>query len=130
MKLQVFLYSKFGYAQAIADELGDEVTVMTSTPHYIEMFPINSGKGFSVKWLCKHLNIPLENALAAGDEMNDISMIEAAGVGIAMKNGRDFVKDVCGFRNRKRPQQRWIGSHFETVYVIIIYNYLSSAEPY
>lgn len=83
------------FSQAIAKELEGEVTVMTSTPNYIEMFPISSGKGFSVKWLCEYLNIPLENALAAGDEMNDISMIEAAGVGIAMKNGRDFVKKIA-----------------------------------
>lgn len=83
------------FSQAIVEELASEVTVMTSTPNYVEMFPVTSGKGFSVKWLCEHLNIPLENALAAGDEMNDISMIEAAGIGIAMKNGRDFVKEIA-----------------------------------
>ena len=82
------------FSNAIAQELGSEVTVMTSTPKYIEMFPATSGKGFSVQWLCNYLNIPLENALAAGDEMNDISMIETAGIGIAMKNGRDFVKQI------------------------------------
>ena len=83
------------FSEAITKELAGQVTVMTSTPNYIEMFPISSGKGFSVKWLCNYLNIPLENALAAGDEMNDISMIEAAGVGIAMANGRDFVKEIA-----------------------------------
>lgn len=83
------------FGAAITQELGQEVTVMTSTPYFIEMFPISSGKGFSVKWLCNYLNIPLENALAAGDEMNDISMLEAAGVAIAMKNGRDFVKKIA-----------------------------------
>lgn len=96
--LAVFLHNKElmeTFKQEITQELGDEVTVMTSTPHYIEMFPISSGKGFSVKWLCKYLNLPLENALAAGDEMNDISMIEAAGVGIAMENARDFVKEIA-----------------------------------
>ena len=96
--LAVFLHNKElieTFKQEITQELGDEVTVMTSTPNYIEMFPISSGKGFSVKWLCEYLNLPLENALAAGDEMNDISMIEAAGVGIAMENARDFVKEIA-----------------------------------
>lgn len=83
------------FSQSISEELGEEVTVMTSTPDYIEMFPVSSGKGFGVTWLCDYLNIPLENALAAGDEMNDISMIEAAGIGIAMKNGRGFVKEIA-----------------------------------
>lgn len=83
------------FSSAITEALGAEVNVMTSTPNFVEMFPISSGKGFSVKWLCDYLNIPLENALAAGDEMNDVSMLEAAGVSIAMANGRDFVKEIA-----------------------------------
>lgn len=96
--LAIFLHNKelmVPFSKEITEKLGNEVTVMTSTPDYIEMFPKTSGKGFSVKWLCSHLNIPLENALAAGDEMNDVSMIEAAGVGIAMENGRDFLKKIA-----------------------------------
>jgi len=83
------------FTDEIKRELGNEVNVMTSTPRFIEMFPVSSGKGFSVKWLCDYLNIPLENSLAAGDEMNDVSMLEAAGISIAMQNGRDFVKELA-----------------------------------
>ena len=83
------------FSRAIEKELEGEVTVMTSTPNYVEMVPVSSGKGFSVTWLCHYLNLPIENALAAGDEMNDITMLEAAGVGIAMANGRDFVKEIA-----------------------------------
>lgn len=96
--LAIFLHNKElmeTFTTDIKQELGDEVNVMTSTPHFIEIFPINSGKGFSVKWLCDHLNIPLKNSLAAGDEMNDVSMLEAAGISIAMQNGRDFVKELA-----------------------------------
>ena len=39
------------------------------------------------------LDIPIENSFAAGDEQNDISMIKAAGTGIAMLNATDMVKD-------------------------------------
>lgn len=96
--LAIFLHNKElmeTFTNEIKQELGKEVNVMTSTPHFIEMFPIHSGKGFSVKWLCAYLNIPLENSLAAGDEMNDVSMLEAAGISIAMQNGRDFVKELA-----------------------------------
>ena len=89
------------FSSAISEALGDEVSVMTSTPNYVEMIPISSGKGFSVKWLCEYLNIPLENALAAGDEMNDLSMIEAAGIGIAMQNGRDYIKEIADIVTEK-----------------------------
>lgn len=96
--LAIFLHNKElmeTFTSEIKQELGEEVNVMTSTPHFIEMFPIHSGKGFSVKWLCDYLGISLENSLAAGDEMNDLSMLEAAGVGIAMANGRDFIKEIA-----------------------------------
>ena len=41
---------------------------------------------------CELLQIPLANTVAAGDQENDISMIEAAAVGAAMKNATDAVK--------------------------------------
>ena len=96
--LAIFIHNQElmeAFTNEIKQELGNEVNVMTSTPRFIEMFPLSSGKGFSVKWLCDYLNIPLGNSLAAGDEMNDVSMLEAAGISIAMLNGRDFVKEIC-----------------------------------
>ena len=96
--LAVFLHNQelmAPFTNEIQEELGTEVNVMTSTPKFIEMFPITSGKGFSVQWLCDYLKIPISNALAAGDEMNDISMLQTAGISIAMKNGRDFIKELA-----------------------------------
>ncbi len=74
---------------------GDALTILYSNPYYLEIFPSISGKGSAVTNLCHHLNIPVENSLAAGDEQNDISMIQAAGLGIAMCNGTDAVKEAA-----------------------------------
>lgn len=82
-------------APLIQDELADEVHCVFSSPHFLEVFPITSGKGSAVKELCKLLNIPIERSYAAGDEGNDISMIEAAGCGIAMLNGIDDLKKAA-----------------------------------
>lgn len=83
------------FRKAVEKKLGDRLTVLYSNPRYIEMFPISSGKGTGLKWLCDYLNIPVKNSFAAGDEINDISMLEAAGLGIAMKNARDAVKKIA-----------------------------------
>jgi hydroxymethylpyrimidine pyrophosphatase-like HAD family hydrolase len=40
-------------------------------------------------------NVPIEDSLAAGDMNNDLSMIEAAGVGIAMKNAMPKLKEMA-----------------------------------
>ncbi len=80
------------FRQTVAKRFEKELTVLYSNPQYLELFPSNSGKGRGVRWLCSYLGIPLINSLAAGDEINDISMLEAAGLSIAMSNGRESVK--------------------------------------
>ncbi len=73
----------------------DRLTLLYSNPFYLEIFNIEAGKGSAVKRLSAHLNIPVRDTLAAGDEENDISMIEAAGIGIAMLNATDAVKKAA-----------------------------------
>ena len=68
---------------------------MYSSPYYLEIFPKEAGKGSAVKKLAEILGVPIGNTYAAGDEENDISMLEAAGVGVAMLNAKDAVKKVC-----------------------------------
>ena len=43
------------------------------------------------------LGIPVENTIACGDEENDCSMIEAAGLGVVMQNGTDAVKNYADY---------------------------------
>lgn len=68
-----------------------------SSRKYLEYLPKGVNKGDGVRALCDMLNIDIENAYAAGDERNDISMIEAAGVGVAMKNAVDEAKAVADY---------------------------------
>lgn len=64
-----------------------KLTTVFSSPILLEFEDPLSTKGFSVKYMCEHFGIPIEDSIAVGDEENDISMIEAAGTGIAMCNG-------------------------------------------
>ena len=80
------------FREALQKMVGDKLTLLYSNPYYMEIFPSEAGKGSAVTRLAGILGIPVENTYAAGDEQNDISMIEAAGHGIAMINGTDIVK--------------------------------------
>jgi Cof subfamily protein (haloacid dehalogenase superfamily) len=80
---------------AIMEKYSDTVTTVYSNPNYLEIFMKEAGKGSAVIRLAKHLNIPIEDTIAAGDEQNDISMIEAAGIGVAMKNAVDSAKKAA-----------------------------------
>lgn len=74
------------FRRAILDRWGDMLTCIYSNPRYLEIIRNDAGKGAAVKRICEYLRIPAENAIAAGDAENDISMIKAAGLGIAMRN--------------------------------------------
>lgn len=57
-----------------------------SSRYYLEVVPAGMNKGGAVRDLCGTLGIPVGNTVAVGDEANDVSMIRAAGVGVAMQN--------------------------------------------
>ena len=80
---------------AVLDKYSDKLDLMYSNDYYLELIPKGSGKGNALIRLSEHLGIPRENTIAAGDGENDISMIEAAGLGIAMINAPDTVKAVA-----------------------------------
>ena len=52
-------------------------------------------KGNAIRGLCKYLKIDLEDAVAFGDDMNDISMFEAVGYPVAMGNANDELKAMA-----------------------------------
>ncbi len=54
-------------------------------------------KSNGVKLLCDKYGINMEETIAIGDELNDIDMIENAGLGIAVGNANQRIKDVAKF---------------------------------
>lgn len=81
--------------QALAEDFSDQVMGLFSSPQYLDILPAGTNKGNALRILAEALDVPMENTLAAGDEENDISMIEEAGVGIAMINGTDRIKELA-----------------------------------
>lgn len=60
----------------------------------IEISHYEATKGNALLFLAKHLSINMKNTMAFGDAENDISMIKSAGVGVAMENAIDDLKDL------------------------------------
>ena len=65
-----------------------------------EFFAINiintsASKGNAINGLCKFLKININDVIAIGDGVNDISMIKTAGCGVAMENGAPELKAVA-----------------------------------
>ena len=83
------------FRQEILQLYGDTLSSIYSNASYLEIFPKEAGKGAALERLCRHLNIPVENSMAAGDAENDISMVKAAGCGIAMCNGSSEIREAA-----------------------------------
>lgn len=78
------------FAESIS---GRDVKIIQSSPFFLEILPPENSKGASLKRLCEMLEIPLENSVAAGDYENDSDMILAAGIGAAVENAQESLKE-------------------------------------
>ena len=70
----------------------DALSVPSSLPWNLEVNAQGATKGGGLERLRAHLNISREETMAFGDGENDLPMLQAAGLGIAMENGADFLK--------------------------------------
>ncbi len=77
----------------IIPQIFSEVTVSSALEQNVEINAENGNKGEALYALAKYLGVQREDTIAIGDGLNDLPMIHAAGLGIAMTNGAQRLKD-------------------------------------
>lgn len=65
--------------------------------HSLHITNTGVSKGNAMVGLCKFLKIDLSQTVAIGDKANDISMLQMAGLGVAMGNATEEVKQIADF---------------------------------
>lgn len=75
-------------------ELGG-LMIVSSFAHNIEIISNRAGKGKALHRLAALLGIDPSQTIAVGDSSNDAEVIRAAGLGLAMKNAWDELKEVA-----------------------------------
>lgn len=75
----------------------DEINMDFSKPFFLEIYNSNTSKGIMLEKVAKHYGIENKEIMAIGDGENDISMIEYAGMGVAMGNALESVKKKANF---------------------------------
>ena len=73
----------------------DNITVTRSYPMNIEVMDKDASKAASMAWLCEQLGMSAADAVAFGDNFNDMSMIELAGLGVAVANAETEVREAA-----------------------------------
>jgi len=84
-----------GRLEEVAALLGDRAEVTKSAPMFLEVTSSKAGKGNALISLAEKLGIPIEETVAVGDNLNDLSMIRAAGLGVAVGNAVPALKEAA-----------------------------------
>ena len=80
--------------KAITEAVSERFPLIKTTSsswNNLELNIATAHKGNSLKRFAEHLGYTLDNCMALGDGTNDLSMIEAAGLGVAMSNAHPLV---------------------------------------
>ncbi|MDF7639341.1 Cof-type HAD-IIB family hydrolase [Lactobacillus sp. ESL0791] len=80
------------YETQVKQKFDEKLTVARTDKHFIELINPAVNKGNGLRELCQALGIPANSVMAIGDERNDISMFDFAGIAICMGNGHAEAK--------------------------------------
>jgi Cof subfamily protein (haloacid dehalogenase superfamily) len=86
-----------GIFPKIRTRFSSSMQVVRSSTRRVELTHLVASKGVAAAWLAARWDIPREQVIAIGDQDNDRSMIEWAGLGIAMGNAIESVRAIADF---------------------------------
>ena len=97
----LFQKTDMDYLHELAKEMEpitkNQVAVSYSSNRYLELNAIGIDKGLGLRELASYLNIKKEETMAIGDNMNDLEMLQAAGVAVAVANAKPMIKEQSDF---------------------------------
>lgn len=83
--------------EKLPKEIHEKYTVVKSMPFFLEFLNKDANKGVGVDLLAKHLGVKQEEVITLGDAENDTHMIEYAGLGVAMGNATNEIKEISNY---------------------------------
>lgn len=81
----------------LCEKFAGSLNVVCSNPEFLEIIAYRAGKGNAIQAYCKANGFDVSELVAFGDSVNDISMLKAAGVGVAVGNARAELKEVADY---------------------------------
>ena len=90
--------------EELQEKYKDVLSIYRSEPFFIEIMPKNVDKAASLDRMLTSLGLTKDDAICCGDGFNDKSMIEYAGVGVAMENAQPAVKEVADYITKSNDE--------------------------
>ncbi|WP_054954874.1 Cof-type HAD-IIB family hydrolase [Paenibacillus dakarensis] len=73
--------------------VGASCELVTSEATYMEILPFGVSKGNALKLLADQVGVEMQDVIAIGDHMNDLAMLQEAGLGVAVNNAHPDLKE-------------------------------------
>ncbi|QVL36305.1 Cof-type HAD-IIB family hydrolase [Aminirod propionatiphilus] len=80
-------------AEEMRSRFAGRLSLPRSKPGYLEVVPLDVDKGRALAFLARSMGLGREEVMAIGDGENDLTMIEWAGLGVAMANGSPLARE-------------------------------------
>lgn len=80
------------------------LNIYCSDPFFLEIMPKNIDKAHSLQKLLNSIGLTADQMICCGDGYNDITMIEAAGLGVAMANAQPLVREKADFITKSNDE--------------------------
>lgn len=81
----------------INSEIFNTYSMVRSSDIFLEFLNKETDKGKALTRLAHYLNIDMKDTMAIGDAGNDLNMIIKSGVGVAMANGYEYIKNAADY---------------------------------
>lgn len=102
-RINKMLAIDFDNAKLVSDwenqlkEKYDNLHIVKSTPYFCEICHIDAKKSSAVNFLKEYYGLKKEEILTIGDQNNDIELLSAGGIKVAMGNATDELKEVADY---------------------------------
>ncbi len=77
--------------------VGERATVTRSHENFVEVVSPGVDKAKALAFVADHLGVPAEQVIAIGDNLNDVSMVRYAGLGVAMRHSPAALLEVAKY---------------------------------
>ena len=105
---KVLCFGKPDQINILQDKLRQEYpfcSIFKSMPNYLEIMSKEASKAAAADFLCTKLNIKTNETIAFGDNFNDLDLIQYAGLGVAMGNAPDPVKQQADVTTKTNDEE-------------------------
>lgn len=82
----------------------DDVSITTSGEQKIEIANWKASKGNALAFFAESMSVLLKDTVAMGDNLNDVSMFQVAGTGIAMANAEEQLKEEADYVSKHHDE--------------------------